>query len=271
MTTEGGHVLHAPRCTRGRARRKGTHGCSTDHYARRRPMTRRPDVAAGSSEPARIVGRVPEQHGGSSDAPGPVEEARPGRDEPGERSQSALGARPRRTRGEPLDEAMLRTLYEEHWQVVLNYAARLLLQDHHGAADVTQEAFLRAWRHAEVFTQGPGYTRAWLLTVARNLIVDRHRARGARAPRGLRRGAPHLARPRRTRPRRSGRRVSHRGNRLDTVVPGSPRSAREVYWRGRSAKEAADAIGISVGTVKSRTHYAIRRLREALGAGGVGR
>ena len=31
VTTEGGHVLHAPRCTRGRARRKGTHGCSADH------------------------------------------------------------------------------------------------------------------------------------------------------------------------------------------------------------------------------------------------
>ena len=228
-------------------------------------------MAAGSSEPARIVGRVPEQHGGSSDAPGPVEEARPGRDEPGERSQSALEARPRRTRGEPLDEAMLRTLYEEHWQVVLNYAARLLLQDHHGAADVTQEVFLRAWRHAEVFTQGPGYTRAWLLTVARNLIVDRHRARGARAPEvsdaALRTGSGPAA-------------PDHAdwvaasvtvATALTQLSPDHLEVLREVYWRGRSAKEAADAIGISVGTVKSRTHYAIRRLREALGAGGVGR
>ena len=224
VTTEGGHVLHAPRYTRGRARRKGTHGCSADHHARRRPMTRRPDVA-GSSEPARIVGRVPEQHGGSSDAPGPVEEARPGRDEPGERSQRAFEARPRRTRGEPLDEAMLRTLYEQHWQVVLNYAARLLLQDHHGAADVTQEVFLRAWRHAEVFTQGPGYTLS--LAADGSQEPDCRPAPRPRCPgaRGLRRGAPHRLPPCGTRPRRLGRRVGHRGNRLDTVVPGSPRSA----------------------------------------------
>ena len=159
----------------------------------------------------------------------------------------------------------------EHWQVVLNYAARLLLQDHHGAADVTQEVFLRAWRHAEVFTQGPGYTRAWLLTVARNLIVDRHRARGARAPEvsdaALRTGSGPAA-------------PDHAdwvaasvtvATALTQLSPDHLEVLREVYWRGRSAKEAADAIGISVGTVKSRTHYAIRRLREALGAGGVGR
>ena len=120
---------------------------------------------------------------------------------------------------------MLRTLYEEHWQVVLNYAARLLLQDHHGAADVTQEVFLRAWRHAEVFTQGPGYTRAWLLTVARNLIVDRHRARGARAPEvsdaALRTGSGPAA-PDHADWVAASVTVAHR---LDTVVPGSPRSA----------------------------------------------
>ena len=44
----------------------------------------------------------------------------------------------------------------------------------------------------------------------------------------------------------------------------------EVYLRGSSVAEAAQQLGIAPGTVKSRTHYALRALRLALDeAGGV--
>lgn len=38
----------------------------------------------------------------------------------------------------------------------------------------------------------------------------------------------------------------------------------EVYYRGRSVKEASATLGIPPGTVKSRTYYALRALRLAL-------
>jgi RNA polymerase sigma-70 factor (ECF subfamily) len=44
----------------------------------------------------------------------------------------------------------------------------------------------------------------------------------------------------------------------------------ECYYRGRSVAEAARRLGVPEGTVKSRTHYALRALRLALEEMGVG-
>ncbi|WP_353650020.1 sigma factor-like helix-turn-helix DNA-binding protein [Nakamurella sp. A5-74] len=45
----------------------------------------------------------------------------------------------------------------------------------------------------------------------------------------------------------------------------------ECFWMGRSVSEAAQVLGVPVGTVKSRTYYAMRALRSALTEMGVGR
>jgi RNA polymerase sigma-70 factor (ECF subfamily) len=43
----------------------------------------------------------------------------------------------------------------------------------------------------------------------------------------------------------------------------------ETYFRGRTVQEAAEFLGLPVGTVKSRVYYALRALRIALEEQGV--
>ena len=75
---------------------------------------------------------------------------------------------------------MLRALYSEHGGPLLGYVLRLTGGDRTQAEDVVQETLLRAWRHPDALTGRP--VRPWLFTVARNLVVDAHRARRARPP-----------------------------------------------------------------------------------------
>jgi RNA polymerase sigma-70 factor (ECF subfamily) len=45
------------------------------------------------------------------------------------------------------------------------------------AEDIAQEAFLRAWRHAQVFDARRASVATWVLTITRNLAVDTLRLR----------------------------------------------------------------------------------------------
>ena len=83
--------------------------------------------------------------------------------------------------GDPAsDGGWTATAWREHQPRLVRYATFLLGGDRPAAEDVVQEALIRAWRHPEVLTNGKGSIRGWLLTVIRNLVTDRHRARAAR-------------------------------------------------------------------------------------------
>ena len=81
------------------------------------------------------------------------------------------------------DGAGVHALYEEHAPAVWRYALRLT-GDRARAEDIVQEVLLRAWKHPNVLDQSESSARAWLFTVARNLVFDEHRS--ARSQREIR-------------------------------------------------------------------------------------
>lgn len=166
----------------------------------------------------------------------------------------------------PDDSARLTALYDAHAAPVWRYVVRLT-GDRAGADDVVQETLLRAWRTPRILEQDPATMRAWMITVARNLVVDE--ARSAR-----RRHEQPVAEP----PERA------RGDDTDALFDAilieealASLSADhravvvKAYYGGLSTAQTAAALGIPEGTVKSRLHYALRGLRLALQERGVTR
>src|SRR5437867_114371 len=50
--------------------------------------------------------------------------------------------------------------------------ALAIVGDSMGAEDIAQEAFLRAWRHAQAYDARRGSVATWLLAITRNLAID---------------------------------------------------------------------------------------------------
>jgi RNA polymerase sigma-70 factor, ECF subfamily len=164
-----------------------------------------------------------------------------------------------RGRGAVADAELIRELYAEHGGPLLGYVQRLTGGDRQAAEDIVQETLLRAWRHPEALAGRP--VRPWLFTVARNLVVDTYRARRARPPET---GDAAIALlPAEDEADRALESWAV-ADALTALRPEHRQVLVETYYRGRSVAEAASVLGIPLGTVKSRTFYALRALKLAL-------
>ena len=165
------------------------------------------------------------------------------------------------------DVALMRQVHDEHADVLWRFCLRLVGNDRVHAEDVAQETFLRAWRHRTVLESPPAAVRSWLFTVARNIVIDDWRSRRVR-PETLVSDVPEQRRAEDEATDQLllswvvAEALTHLSTDHRTVL-------LECYYRGRAVSEVAQSLGVPVGTVKSRTHYALRALRLALEEMGV--
>jgi RNA polymerase sigma-70 factor (ECF subfamily) len=160
---------------------------------------------------------------------------------------------------------LLRAVHDEHGQDLLRYVLRLTSGDGQFAEDVVQEALLRLWKKPELLEQPGNAARAWLFTVARNLVIDdRRSARYSResftntVPEGR---APDPIGPAFDKWVLSDALLSLSKEHRTVIV--------RSYYLGQSVAEIARQEQIPEGTVKSRCHYALGALRIALQERGV--
>ena len=168
---------------------------------------------------------------------------------------------------EAQETALMRVLFDEHAAALWRYAMRLT-GDRARAEDVVQETLLRAWQHPGVIDDTERSARAWLFTVARNMIIDERRSARFRNEVGSLEEAPEDTGP------------NEVDSALDRLLIGDAMAQlsadhraviRRSYYLGWSTAQIAADLDIAEGTVKSRLHYAIRALRLTLQEMGVTR
>ena len=158
------------------------------------------------------------------------------------------------------DDAAWEVLVQQHQTAVFRLAY-LLLGDQSDAEDIAQEAFVRAWSALDRFDNARPL-RPWLLQITTNLARNKRRSAG-RYLNALRRFVTRTP-------------VFHH---IDTVHDGHVQDAQTLwqairrlsvtdqealymrYFLELSEAEMAEALGVAPGTVKSRLHRAMERLR----------
>jgi RNA polymerase sigma-70 factor (ECF subfamily) len=166
------------------------------------------------------------------------------------------------------DRDALGALYDRYGRAAYSLARRIL-KDATLAEDAVQEAFLAIWKQADRFDARRARPSTWILAVVHHKAIDivrRESVRRADGEDGLRDVASGENVPR-------DAWLSLQRSHVQEALAQLPDPQREVielaYFAGYTQSELADRLSEPIGTIKSRTHTALARLRELLEARGL--
>ena len=160
----------------------------------------------------------------------------------------------------------LSALYDRHASALLAIARRILGPSGE-AEDLLQEVFLHAWNHADRYDAARSSVSTWLVLITRSRAIDRLRHRGvvdrtheaAHQADAVDHASPEGAeavfhRERRARVRRE----------LENLPPEQRQVLEMAFYEGLTQTQIADREDLPLGTVKTRTLLAMKKLRNAL-------
>ncbi len=163
------------------------------------------------------------------------------------------------------DSGAIGLLYDRHASVLFPVALRIV-RERSEAEDVLHDAFVAVRERAGQFSEERGTAIAWLVTLVRNLSIDRTRRRDRRGAivRDVLMNEP-SARAAGPEQLTAGAEEREKLLRALSTLPDVQRATLEIaFYEGLSYPEIAEREGVPLGTVKSRAARAITTLREAL-------
>ena len=169
----------------------------------------------------------------------------------------ALAARSA-SRGETEQAAPAACMHDAHGPPLLRYVLRLTSGDRQFAEDVVQERCCGV-AQARILEQPSESVRAWLFTVAKNLVID-----DRRSARYHRESQPEFMPERSHRRDRSGVREMDTSDALTPLARTIVRPSSGPTISAKPSPTSQPHEQIPPGTVNSRLHYALRALRIAL-------
>ena len=167
----------------------------------------------------------------------------------------------------PEVEAAIAVLYDRYSRTVFGVGLKIL-GDRSMAEELVQEVFLKVWRSSGTFDPSRGSFSTWLYKVTRSAALDLYRKRARRVSR-VSNGEAQIATVRD--PSDGPQEIvddswlSWRVSRALEALDAAHREVIELaYFGGLSQREISLRTGIPLGTVKSRTARAFKRLRKEL-------
>jgi RNA polymerase sigma-70 factor (ECF subfamily) len=149
---------------------------------------------------------------------------------------------------------------------LLHRAALRVLRDAALAEEVVQEIYLEILREPAGFDPERGSLRAWLLTIARRRAIDRVRSVATARDYDERFARLDTGRSGESVEEAVQRHAEHEQVR-DAVGELSEQNRemlRQIYWHGLSYRDLALRLDIPLGTLKTRMHQALKRLRRTM-------
>ena len=161
------------------------------------------------------------------------------------------------------DRVAFSRLYDATSAKLFGVALRVL-NNRTDAEDALQDAFVRIWQKADKYAANGYSPMTWLITLTRNLAIDRLRARKAPTMRiedvyGLSDGGPT--------PEDAAVAGSEKARLdacLDELDDTRADAVREAYLQGESYQELADRLRVPLNTMRTWLRRSLLELRECL-------
>ena len=159
------------------------------------------------------------------------------------------------------EKIAIEALYDMYSSSLFGVISRIII-DTPVAEDVLQETFVKIWHSFASYSTEKGRLFTWMVNIARNLAIDKIRSKDFKNQnknQELENNVTFIDEQRNTvyKPELLGIK-----DLVQTLKPEQKLILELVYFKGYTHVEAADELGIPLGTIKTRLRMAIQELRK---------
>jgi RNA polymerase sigma factor (sigma-70 family) len=159
------------------------------------------------------------------------------------------------------EKIAVEALYDMYSSSLFGVISRIVT-DTAAAEDILQETFVKIWHSFASYSTEKGRLFTWMVNIARNLAIDKIRSKDFKNQnknQELENNVTFIDEQRNTvyKPELLGIK-----DLVQTLKPEQKSILELVYFKGYTHVEAADELGIPLGTIKTRLRMAIQQLRK---------
>jgi RNA polymerase sigma-70 factor (ECF subfamily) len=168
-----------------------------------------------------------------------------------------------KTVGETQDKASFSLLFEHFSPRLKSFLLKAGNLDEESAEELVQETMIKVWRRSSTFSPTQASASTWIYTIARNTRIDWFRKQSREDPAAL--NADDIYDDNEDESPYSMLVQIRQNDQISQQLRELPQEQAEVlrmmYLQGMSGQQISDALGLPLGTVKSRTRLALGKLK----------